>query len=375
MLIDVRPLSDFSVGHIPGAFCLRLSSILLRRFTQGKLGLADIVVEEQREHFKTRAAHPLCKLVLYDESCASVEPYDPKSTLHAVLACVSKSFADVAILKGGYAAFHSGKGEHVAVGKVADGESLCLLLPPSTPLDLDSLGTDKTFVDRAPSRILPHLYVGSQAHAQSRDTLQGCGITHVINITATCPNRFEGELAYLSIPIKDTWNQCISDHFQPAFAFIDAAKLKGGVVLLHCVAGISRSPTFAIAYLMHSLRLSLEAAINMVKAQRSIISPNLDFMVELQRLDKQLRGVCGAPCATSSAHDGYLSRTCSQESSDSQGAASEGLGESAKSEGGGRLGVERIGGPESPLSPSSRAISLCASLNRDSFVALLDTRS
>ena len=99
VLIDVRPLSDYALGHIPGAFCLRLSSILLRRFTQGKLTLADIVVEEQREHCKARIAGP-CKIVAYDEGSVGAVPYDSRSTLHALLATIAKTFEDVAMLKG-----------------------------------------------------------------------------------------------------------------------------------------------------------------------------------------------------------------------------------------------------------------------------------
>ena len=89
----------------------------------------------------------------------------------------------------------------MAVGVVKHSDTICLLLPPSGGADLEH-GTEKAFVDIMPSCILPYLYVGSQAHAQNRETLRACGITHIINITASCPNRFEDEISYVNIPIK-----------------------------------------------------------------------------------------------------------------------------------------------------------------------------
>ena len=90
-------------------------------------------------------------------------------------------------------------------------------------------------------------------------------------------------------------------------------------------------------------------------------------MVELQRLEKDLRSTSHQirkdPC--------LARRLSSQDNETSQLSFSEGLGESS----GRNIDHIPIGMPDSPLSPASRAMSLCASLNRDSFCALLETRS
>lgn len=52
-------------------------------------------------------------------------------------------------------------------------------------------------------------------------------------------------------------------------------------MLVHCLAGISRSPTICIAYLMYSQNLSLDQAYDLVKQRRRLISPNLNFMRQL----------------------------------------------------------------------------------------------
>ena len=49
-------------------------------------------------------------------------------------------------------------------------------------------------------------------------------------------------------------------------------------ILFHCYAGISRSATLAIAYLVHTNNISLQDAINLVKSKRNIIQPNNGFM-------------------------------------------------------------------------------------------------
>ena len=50
--------------------------------------------------------------------------------------------------------------------------------------------------------------------------------------------------------MEDSHAADVSSQFQEAIDFIDCVREQGGQVLVHCKAGISRSPTICMAYLI-----------------------------------------------------------------------------------------------------------------------------
>lgn len=68
----------------------------------------------------------------------------------------------------------------------------------------------------------------------------------------------------------------------------DSVKASGGHVLVHCQAGISRSATICLAYLIQSRRVRLEEAFDFVKQRRGVISPNFGFMGQLLQFETEV---------------------------------------------------------------------------------------
>lgn len=59
-------------------------------------------------------------------------------------------------------------------------------------------------------------------------------------------------------------------------------------MLVHCQAGISRSATICLAYLINARRVSLDEAFDFVKRRRQVISPNLAFMGQLLQFETDI---------------------------------------------------------------------------------------
>ena len=69
---------------------------------------------------------------------------------------------------------------------------------------------------------------------------------------------------------------------------------------MHCLAGVSRSVTVTIAYLMSTCGMTLNEAYDFVKDRKSNVSPNFNFMGQLLDFERQLRSPKTPSSTTSS---------------------------------------------------------------------------
>lgn len=153
--------------------------------------------------------------------------------------------------------------------------------PPPTPTPMK-----RTF-----SMILPNLYISNMYYAQNLDLLSSLCISAIINIAPNlAENKFEKHypFVYLTIYEEDKSSTNLKQYFHMTNRFIDKYIKERGV-LVHCYAGISRSSTIIIAYVMYKLNLSMQEAFNYVAERHPITEPNFSFMCQLQEFEKEVK--------------------------------------------------------------------------------------
>lgn len=142
----------------------------------------------------------------------------------------------------------------------------------------------------SPSEVFPFLYLGAKDDL-SESKIKKSKITHVLNATKDLekPTIIEKE-NFLRIPVLDSQCETILTFLEECVDYIDQRRIKNEKVLVHCVAGISRSATISIAYTMKHLKMNVDRAYEYVKRCRPEISPNLGFMGQLLEYQKKLEG-------------------------------------------------------------------------------------
>ena len=139
------------------------------------------------------------------------------------------------------------------------------------------------------SQILPWLFLGSEQNALDINELNYNNISFILNCGFECENTsHNNKYSYLKLDIKDLADFDIKKYFNEAHNFINKAKFNSKNILIHCFAGLSRSPTIVISYLMKELKYSYINAYNFVKEKRPQIKINIDFLIILKKYENEL---------------------------------------------------------------------------------------
>eukprot|EP01084_Bolivina_argentea_P088670 160071_1 len=148
--------------------------------------------------------------------------------------------------------------------------------------------TECQIFNRYPNHIINNLYLGDRGDAKHQYVMRDLGITHIINITEDIKNVFENDgIKYLNIKISDDPYAKIDKILDECIAFIDNCIHKQNVaVLVHCVAGVSRSAIIVIAYMMKRRNMKYLEAMQYVKKRRNIINPNYGFCNQLKHWEQ-----------------------------------------------------------------------------------------
>ncbi len=277
LLIDSRSFLEYNTSHVVNSVNVGCSKIVKRRLEQNKLSIQELLSTS----CKGEAADATCDVIVYDQSTQDVSRLSPDSFVVVLLSKLAETFNSVSMLSGGYNAF---KTSFPYLCESQD-QTQCTMRGPT--LSQPCLPVAKV----GPTRVLNYLYVGSQQDVLNEDIMRANGINYVLNVSKTCPSPTHIAPGHFHrIPVRDNYGEKLLPWFEDAMNFIEKVRSANGCVIIHCLAGISRSPTVAIAYIMKHLNMNVDDAYKYVKEKRQSISPNFNFLGQLLEFEKRIHG-------------------------------------------------------------------------------------
>lgn len=130
-------------------------------------------------------------------------------------------------------------------------------------------------------RILPWLWLGGCRDAADYKALRRRHVKRVLNCCWEMPNFFPDKFEYLNMPVDDLAGTLLRPFFPITTSFLAQAKQNGERVYVHCAAGVSRSTSVVMAYLVAALDHSLSSAFALVRKKRRTALPNTSFLRQL----------------------------------------------------------------------------------------------
>lgn len=159
------------------------------------------------------------------------------------------------------------------------------LLEPSFPRAPGSVAQ----VSQLSHEIFPRVYLGSVAAAEP-EHIAALKITHVVNALGSHAEQCRPRVKYFSAPMMDIASFPVHMFLKPAAAWIAAALAADPEtrVLVHCLAGVSRSATLLLAHGMMAHKLRICDAYVRMQTARPQAEPNAGFRAALVQLDEHL---------------------------------------------------------------------------------------
>ena len=135
--------------------------------------------------------------------------------------------------------------------------------------------------------IIDNIWLGNYAAAENIKELKDKGIKKVLTLMDFGgPYYLEQDgFVHKRYNIEDFDSQNILQYFGECLHFMKGEEK----ILVHCMAGASRSATIVIAYLMWTQKMDYEKAFQFVKDKRYIVYPNFGFRKQLQQFEKLLK--------------------------------------------------------------------------------------
>lgn len=140
------------------------------------------------------------------------------------------------------------------------------------------------------------VFIGGYRAAADRDFVRSLGVTHIVKMFAddeSYPGGYHRHpgIQYYVVGAEDRPGYDIRADAIGAVHVVQACVAAGERVLVHCHAGISRSATVVLLWLMTRAgddRRTLKSALNMLQGVRPFVRPNEGFMSHLRATDMRI---------------------------------------------------------------------------------------
>lgn len=139
-----------------------------------------------------------------------------------------------------------------------------------------------------PDMVVDHVALGSLRTVQNMAAVSQLGVTHVLTCGRNLKTpKFPPPIKQLVLDVDDNDEQDMNPYFLKAIEFIEECVAQKGLCIVHCFAGVSRSATVVVAYLMMSQHVTFAQALDFVQQHRPAANPNPNFrrqLVEFERI-------------------------------------------------------------------------------------------
>jgi predicted protein tyrosine phosphatase len=154
--------------------------------------------------------------------------------------------------------------------------------PSVAPYPLDSapdIAPDLVWID-------PLFAIGRRPDPPQRPLVRALGIDAVVSLHTPDPGEHASwetlGIRFVAYPTVD-WEEISAERFAAVVAAVTSHQESGRRVLLHCIAGLNRAPTFAAALLSLRDAMTPDEAVQRIRQVRPAIAPTEDQLRSLRR--------------------------------------------------------------------------------------------
>ena len=132
------------------------------------------------------------------------------------------------------------------------------------------------------------IFIGNYNSVEIELRLLEKGIKSVLTVASGTGLKYSEKIQHKIIEAEDVPSFDLSYAFDEGADYIDKQRNLGNTIIVHCYAGISRSSSMIVAYLMKYKKMNFDDAITLIRKNRPIAHPNSGFTKQLKIYQEKL---------------------------------------------------------------------------------------